>query len=49
MDHSRSLKLPYEPKEKHISASFNNGLLKVIISRPKELKPNVRKIQIQTQ
>jgi HSP20 family protein len=46
---SRSLKLPYEPEEKDISASFNNGVLKVTITRPKELKPNVHKIQIQSQ
>lgn len=30
-----------------ISASFKNGVLKVIIPRPTDLKPNVHKIQIQ--
>ncbi|MBI2707820.1 MAG: Hsp20/alpha crystallin family protein [Proteobacteria bacterium] len=44
---SRSLKLPYKPEEKKISASFKDGVLKVIIPRPTNLKPNVHKIQIQ--
>jgi len=45
---SRSLKLPYEPEEKDISASFKNGVLKVVIPRPKELKSNIYKIQVQS-
>ena len=44
---SRSLKLPYKPEEKQISASFKDGILKVIIPRPTTLKPNIHKIQIQ--
>ncbi|MBS0272471.1 MAG: Hsp20/alpha crystallin family protein [Proteobacteria bacterium] len=45
---SRSLKLPYEPEEKDISASFKNRVLKVVIPRPKELKSNIYKIQVQS-
>lgn len=44
---SRSLKLPYEPEEKEVSATFKNGVLKVAIPRPKELKSDTHKIQIQ--
>jgi len=43
---NRSLKLPYKPEEKKISATFKDGLLKIAIPRPKNLKPNVHKISI---
>jgi len=46
---SRALKLPYEPKENEVSASFKDGVLKVAIPRPKELKSGTYKIQIQHQ
>lgn len=44
---SRSLKLPYEPDEKTISASFKNGILNLTIPRPKSTKSHVHKIEIQ--
>jgi len=44
---SRSLRLPYEPEEKKISASFKDGILNLTIPRPTATKPNVRKIAIQ--
>jgi HSP20 family protein len=45
---SRSLKLPYEPEQNDIAASFKDGVLKVIVPKPKEMKPNVYKIPIQS-
>ena len=44
---SRSLKLPYEPEQNDITASFKDGVLKVTIPKPKEMKPDVYKIPIQ--
>ncbi len=44
---SRSLKLPFSPEEKKISASLKEGVLKVMIPRPTEVKPNVHKIHLQ--
>lgn len=44
---SRSLKLPYEPEQNDITASFKDGVLKVKIPKPKEIKPDVYKIPIQ--
>ena len=44
---SRSLKLPYEPEQDDISASFKDGVLKVTLPKPKEMKPDVYKIPIQ--
>lgn len=44
---SRSLKLPYEPEQDDIRASFKEGVLKVMIPRPKEMKPDVYKIPLQ--
>lgn len=44
---SRSLRLPYEPDEKKISASFKDGVLSLTIPRPAASKSNVRKIAIQ--
>ena len=44
---SRSLKLPYDPEGKDISASFTNGVLKITIPRPKELKSTVYKVPLQ--
>lgn len=44
---SRSLKLPYEPEQSDIVASFKDGVLKVTIPKPKEIKPDVYKIPIQ--
>lgn len=43
---SRSIKLPYEPEENKISASFADGVLKLSIPRPAESKPNIHKIEI---
>lgn len=45
---SRSLKLPYEPEQNDITASFKDGVLKVTLPKPKEMKPDVYKIPIQT-
>ncbi|MBL8675815.1 MAG: Hsp20/alpha crystallin family protein [Alphaproteobacteria bacterium] len=44
---SRSLKLPYEPEQDDITASFKDGILKVTLPKPKEMKPDVHKIPIQ--
>ena len=44
---TRSLKLPYEPEQKKISASFTNGVLSLTIPRSSKSKPNVHKISIQ--
>lgn len=44
---SRSIKLPYEPEEKKISASFKDGILRLTIPRPEKSKPNIHKIPIQ--
>ena len=44
---SRSLKLPYEPEQNDITASFKDGVLKVTLPKPKEMKPDVYKIPIQ--
>lgn len=44
---SRSLKLPFSPDEKKISAALKEGVLKVTVPRPTEIKPNVHKIHIQ--
>lgn len=44
---SRSLKLPYEPEQDDIKASFKEGVLKVSVPKPKEMKPDVYKIPIQ--
>ena len=44
---SRSLKLPYEPEQDDITASFKDGVLKVTLPKPKEMKPDVYKIPIQ--
>lgn len=44
---SRSLKLPYEPEQEDIRASFKDGVLKVTVPKPKEVKPDVYKIPIQ--
>ena len=44
---SRSLKLPYKPEQDDITASFKDGVLKVTLPKPKEMKPDVYKIPIQ--
>lgn len=44
---ARSLRLPYEPEEEQILASFKDGVLNISIPRPKESKPNIHKIEIQ--
>ena len=44
---SRSLKLPYEPEQNDITASFKDGILKIMVPKPKEMKPDVYKIPIQ--
>lgn len=44
---SRSLKLPYEPQQNDITASFKDGVLKIMVPKPKEMKPDVYKIPIQ--
>jgi HSP20 family protein len=44
---SRSLKLSYEPEQDDIKASFKEGVLKVSVPKPKEMKPDVYKIPIQ--
>ena len=44
---SRSLKLPYESEQDDITASFKDGVLKVTLPKPKEMKPDVYKIPIQ--
>lgn len=44
---TRSLRLPYEPEEKKITASFTDGVLKLTVPRPSESKPNVHKIEVQ--
>lgn len=44
---SRSLKLPYEPEQNDITASFKDGILKITVPKPKEMKPDVYKIPIQ--
>ncbi|MBY0500475.1 MAG: Hsp20/alpha crystallin family protein [Alphaproteobacteria bacterium] len=44
---TRSIKLPYEPEEKKISASFKDGVLRLVIPRPEKSKPNIHKILIQ--
>ncbi len=44
---SRSLKLPYEPEQNAITASFKDGILKIMVPKPKEMKPDVYKIPIQ--
>jgi HSP20 family protein len=44
---SRSLRLPYKPNEKKISASFKDGVLSLMIPRPSTAKPSAHKIPIQ--
>lgn len=44
---SRSLKLPYEPEQNDITASFKDGVLKITVPKPKEMKPDIYKIPIQ--
>lgn len=44
---SRSLKLPYEPEQEDIKASFKDGVLKVTIPKPRERKQDAYKIPIQ--
>ncbi len=44
---SRSLKLPYEPEQTDITASFKDGVLKVTIPKPEETKSDTYKIPIQ--
>lgn len=43
---TRSIKLPYAPEEKKISASFKDGILSMTIPRPTETKPNIHKIPV---
>lgn len=43
---TRSLRLPYEPEEKKISAVFQDGVLTLTIPRSKEVKASVHKIPI---
>jgi HSP20 family protein len=43
---SRSFSLPYEPEENDILAIFKNGVLKINIPRPEELKPYIYKIPL---
>jgi len=44
---SRSLKLPYEPAEKDVNASFKDGVLKVAVLKPQKLKEGSYRIPIQ--
>lgn len=44
---TRSIKLPYEPEENKISASFKDGVLSVSIPRSEKSKSSVHKIAIQ--
>ncbi|OJW54584.1 MAG: hypothetical protein BGO67_10585 [Alphaproteobacteria bacterium 41-28] len=43
---SRSLKLPYQPEQKDVTAFFKNGILTLTIPRPSTVQPNVQKIAI---
>jgi HSP20 family protein len=43
---SRSLKLPYRPTEKGISADLKEGVLTVTVPRPLNSKPEIHKIPI---
>ncbi|OJW50252.1 MAG: hypothetical protein BGO67_02690 [Alphaproteobacteria bacterium 41-28] len=44
---SRSLKLPYNPEQGDVKASFKDGILTLKIPRPASAEPNVHKIAIQ--
>ncbi|HUX80447.1 MAG TPA: Hsp20 family protein, partial [Alphaproteobacteria bacterium] len=44
---SRSLRLPYKPDEKKITAAFKDGILSLAILRPSAEKPSVHKIPIE--
>jgi len=44
---SRSLRLPYEPEESKISATFSNGVLKLTIPRSTTTKTQAHKIEVQ--
>lgn len=46
---SRSLKLPYEPDQDNVVASFKEGLLTLKIPRPTTVKENVHKIAIRNE
>ncbi len=44
---SRSLKLPYQPEQQEVSASFKDGVLTLKIPRPAAIKQSAHKIPIQ--
>lgn len=46
---SRSLKLPYNPEQSEVTASFKDGILTLKIPRPVTAKPNVHKITIRNE
>jgi len=45
---ARTLRLPYEVKEKDVDAKFEKGVLTVILPKPEEARTEARKIAIKT-
>lgn len=43
---ARSLRLPFEPKDADVKASFRQGVLSVSVAKPAELKPTPKKIEV---
>lgn len=43
---SRAVRLPYEARDDHVEARFENGVLRIVVGRPEEQKP--RRVEIKT-
>jgi HSP20 family protein len=46
---ARSLRLPFEPKDADVKASFKQGVLSVSVAKPAELKPSPKKIEVKAE
>ena len=43
---SRSVRLPFEPKDERVEAKFKDGVLTVYLPKPPELQQSVRRIEV---
>lgn len=46
---ARSLRLPFEPKDADVKASFKHGVLSVAVAKPAEAKPSSKKIEVKAE
>lgn len=46
---ARSIRLPFEPKDSDVKASFKQGVLNLVVTKPVENKPSPKKIEVKAE